>query len=54
MLVIASLILLVALLLVSASQMVGARWFAEVLARFPGLLKSILKAYKKERSGATN
>ena len=38
MLVVASLILLLALLLVSASQMVGARWFAEVLARFPGLL----------------
>src|SRR5204862_6328519 len=38
MLVVASLILLAALLLVSASQMVGARWFAEVLAGFPGLL----------------
>jgi membrane protein len=38
MLVIAALILLIALLLVSASQMVGARWFAEVLAGFPGLL----------------
>jgi len=38
MLVVAGLILLVALLLVSASQVVGASWFAEVLARFPGLL----------------
>src|SRR6185369_16243507 len=38
MLVVASLILLLALLLVSASQMVGARWFAGVLAGFPGLL----------------
>ena len=38
MMAVASLILLVALLLVSASQMVGARWFAEVLTRFPGLL----------------
>src|SRR5207247_10541197 len=38
MLLVAGLILLVALLLVSASQMVGASWFADVLARFPGLL----------------
>ena len=38
MLVVAGLILLVALLLVSASQVVGASWFADVLARFPGLL----------------
>lgn len=37
MLLAAGLILLVALLLVSASQVVGASWFAEVLARFPGL-----------------
>lgn len=37
MLLVAGLILLVALLLVSASQVVGASWFAEVLARFPGL-----------------
>jgi len=38
MLLVSGLILIVALLLVSASQMVGARWFADVLARFPGLL----------------
>jgi membrane protein len=37
MLLVAGAILLVALLLVSASQMVGATWFAELLARFPGL-----------------
>jgi membrane protein len=37
MLLVAGLILLVALLLISASQVVGASWFAEVLARFPGL-----------------
>src|SRR5262245_6073232 len=37
MLLVAGLILLIALGLVSASQMVGATWFAEVLARFPGL-----------------
>ncbi len=37
MLVVAGLALLVALLLVSASQVVGATWFAGVLARFPGL-----------------
>jgi membrane protein len=30
-------ILLVTLLIVSASQMVGALWFADVLAKFPGL-----------------
>jgi membrane protein len=35
---VAGLILLFALLLVSASQMVGATWFAEVLQRFPGLM----------------
>jgi membrane protein len=35
---VASLLLLVALLLVSASQMVGARWFARILADFPGLI----------------
>jgi membrane protein len=34
---VAGLILLVALLLVSASQLVGATWFAGVLLRFPGL-----------------
>jgi membrane protein len=38
MLGVAGLILLIALLLVSAAQMVGATWFAGVLARFPGLL----------------
>jgi membrane protein len=38
MMLFAGLILLIALLLVSASQMVGARWFAAVLLRFPGLL----------------
>jgi membrane protein len=38
MMLVAGLILLIALLLVSASQMVGAKWFAAVLSRFPGLL----------------
>jgi membrane protein len=38
MMLVAGLILLIALLLVSASQMVSASWFAEVLSRFPGLL----------------
>jgi membrane protein len=38
MLLVAGLILLVALLLVSATEVVGASWFAEVLAGFPGLL----------------
>ena len=38
MMLFAGLILLIALLLVSASQMVGAKWFAAVLSRFPGLL----------------
>ncbi len=42
MLLVAGLILLIALLLVSASQMVGATWFAGVLARFPGL--SVLRS----------
>jgi membrane protein len=37
MLLLAGLTLLVALLLVSASQVVGASWFAGVLAHFPGL-----------------
>lgn len=37
MLVVAGLILLVALLLVSASQVVGASWFADVLQVFPAL-----------------
>jgi membrane protein len=43
MLLVAGLILLIALLLVSATQMVGAKWFADVLARFPGL--SILRSF---------
>ena|SRR5437773_3141107 len=38
MLLVAGLFLIVALLLVSASQVVGATWFAGVLARFPGLM----------------
>jgi membrane protein len=38
MMLVAGLILLIALLLVSASQMVGASWFSEVLSRFPWLL----------------
>jgi membrane protein len=42
MLLVAGLILLIALLLVSASQVVNASWFADVLARFPGL--AILKS----------
>ena len=37
MLVVAGLVLLAALLLVSASKVVGATWFASVLLRFPGL-----------------
>ncbi|PYR21825.1 MAG: hypothetical protein DMF95_29145 [Acidobacteria bacterium] len=37
MLLVAGLILLIALLLVSASQVVGASWFAGVLEGFPGL-----------------
>ena len=42
MLLVAGLILLVSLLLITASQMVGASWFAGVLAQFPwlGLLRS--------------
>jgi membrane protein len=43
MLVVAGLILIVALLLVSAAQVVGATWFAEVLRRFPGL--SVLQSF---------
>jgi membrane protein len=38
MLAIAELVLLAALLLVSATEVAGASWFAGVLARFPGLL----------------
>jgi membrane protein len=47
MLLVAGSILLVALLLVSASQMVGATWFAGVLDRFPGLgiLRSLAVRY---------
>jgi membrane protein len=37
MLLVAGLILLIALLLVSASQIVGSSWFAGVLTHFPGL-----------------
>jgi membrane protein len=43
MLSVAGLMLLVALLLVSAAQVVGATWFAGVLARFPGL--AILRSF---------
>ena len=43
MLLVAGLTLLVALLLVSASQVVGASWFAGVLAHFPGL--AILRGF---------
>jgi membrane protein len=42
MLLVAGSILLIALLLVSASQMVGARWFSDVLERFPAL--SVLRS----------
>jgi membrane protein len=47
MLTVAGLILLLALLLVSAGNMVGASWFAGVLASFPGLrvLRSLLVQY---------
>lgn len=47
MLLVAGMILLVALALVSASQMVGATWFAGVLASFPGLgiLRSLAVRY---------
>jgi membrane protein len=38
MLLVAGSMLIVALLLVSAAQVVGATWFAGVLARFPGLM----------------
>jgi membrane protein len=40
---VAELVLLVALLLVSASELAGARWFADVVASFPGLL--ILRSF---------
>jgi membrane protein len=43
MLLVAGLILLIALLLISASQVVGASWFTGVLARFPGL--GILRSF---------
>jgi membrane protein len=47
MLLVAGLILLVALLLVSAAGVVGASWFAEILSRFPGLglLRSLALGY---------
>jgi membrane protein len=38
MLLVAGLVLLLALLLVSAASVVGAQWFGQVAARFPGLL----------------
>lgn len=43
MLLVAGLILLIALLLISVSQVVGASWFAEVLAVFPwlGVMRSL-------------
>jgi membrane protein len=50
MLLFAGLILIVALLLVSASQIVGSSWFAGVLARFPGL--AILRSFTV-RNGTT-
>jgi len=43
MLLFAGLILMIALLLISASQVVGASWFAEILQRFPGL--DILRSF---------
>lgn len=43
MLVVAGAVLIVALLLVSASQVVGASWFAGVLSSFPGL--SVLRSF---------
>ena len=47
MLLVAGLILLIALLLVSASKVVGASWFAGVLASFPwlGLLRGLTVRY---------
>jgi membrane protein len=47
MLLVAGLVLLLALLLVSASGVVGASWFARVLLRFPGLvlLRSLTLSY---------
>jgi membrane protein len=43
MLCVAGAIMLIALLLVSASQMVGATWFAAVVVRFPGL--TVLRSF---------
>jgi membrane protein len=43
MMLVAGLILLIALLLVSASQLVAATWFAEVVNRFPGL--AVLRSF---------
>jgi len=47
MLCVAGALMLIALLLVSASQMVGATWFAAVVVRFPGLtiLRSLTVRY---------
>jgi len=43
MLLVAGLILLIALLLVSATQVVSANWFTAILAHFPGL--SVLRSF---------
>ena len=43
MLIVAGLILIVAMMLVSAAQVVGATWFAGVLAHFPGL--AVLRSF---------
>jgi len=48
MLLVAGLILLATLLLISASQVVGASWFAGVLARFPGL--GVLRSFAVRHS----
>jgi membrane protein len=47
MLLVAGALLIVTLLLISASQVVGATWFADVLSQFPGLmfLRSIVVRY---------
>lgn len=47
MMLVAGLLLLAALVLVSASQVVDARWFADILGRFPGLevLRSLAIEY---------
>ena len=50
MLLVAGSILLIALMLISASQMVGASWFSHLLERFPGL--SVLRSFAV-RQGTT-